>query len=449
MDSIHLENYRCFHQPQEARLGKLTLLVGGNSTGKTSFLALIRILWDMAYGYHLPDFKEEPFDLGSFDEIAHHRGARGGRSEIFKVGFDAGQDRINRNFSFSFGKKGSVPVLTGRCLTHNHTWIEATYAVSGQPDALRVGTNRGSWKISSQDAEQSQQSTALMRINPVIPYYFIIPRNIPENHLCQPLNGSSAMGEKDWNALQDLAFSIPVQLKRPFATAPVRSRPRRTYDPARSLPDPEGENTPMLLAETSLQNKENWQNLKFSLEEFGKASGLFDEIRIRRPLGKSDSDPFQIQTRKFGEGSRRAKGPYRNLIDVGYGVSQILPIITELFLTDSNEGLTNYHLLQQPEVHLHPQAQAELGSLLCQKAATNNRLVVETHSDHLMDRVRMDVRDGKSALKPEDVSILFFERSGLEVNIHSLGIDGEGNILDAPQGYRKFFMEEIHRSLGL
>ena len=52
-------------------------------------------------------------------------------------------------------------------------------------------------------------------------------------------------------------------------------------------------------------------------------------------------------------------------------------------------------------------------------------------------------------LKPEDVSILFFQRGDLDVRIHSLRIDEEGNILGAPDGYRRFFMEETNRSIGL
>ena len=106
-------------------------------------------------------------------------------------------------------------------------------------------------------------------------------------------------------------------------------------------------------------------------------------------------------------------------------------------------------LLQQPEVHLHPSAQAALGSLFCSIASWDRQLIVETHSDHLIDRVRMDVRDRKGTLEPEDVSILFFERDGLEVNIHALGIDEIGNVVGAPGSYRQFFMEETTRSLGL
>ena len=197
----------------------------------------------------------------------------------------------------------------------------------------------------------------------------------------------------------------------------------------------------MYLANIHFQDQTRWKRLKNTLEIFGKEAGLFDEISVKS-LGKKGSEPFQIQIRKFGN---KSKGPPRNLIDVGYGVSQILPIITELL----REETPPMFLMQQPEVHLHPSAQAALGSLFCQVAGPDRKLVVETHSDHLLDRVRMDVRDGVSNLKPRDVSILFFEREDLDVNIHSLGLDREGNILDAPPGYRQFFMDETRRSLGL
>ena len=177
------------------------------------------------------------------------------------------------------------------------------------------------------------------------------------------------------------------------------------------------------------------------LKAFGQAAGLFDEITIK-PLGKRDVEPFQVQVRKFGG---RLKGPRRNLIDMGYGVSQVLPVIAELLRRDAPPMF----LLQQPEVHLHPSAQAALGSLFCQVANKDRQLVVETHSDHLLDRVRMDVRDRKTRLKSGDVSILFFERRELDVRVHSLRLDKEGNVLGAPQSYRRFFMEETTRSLGL
>ena len=128
VDEITLRNYRCFRDEQIARLAPLTLLVGENSTGKTSFMAMIRALWDAAYRSRVPNFKEEPYDLGSFDEIAHHRGARGGRAEEIHSGFSASPraprrkgksttaDGTPARFAVTFHRKGTTPIPRTRRL---------------------------------------------------------------------------------------------------------------------------------------------------------------------------------------------------------------------------------------------------------------------------------------------------------------------------------------------
>ena len=138
----------------------------------------------------------------------------------------------------------------------------------------------------------------------------------------------------------------------PYAGAPVRSYPKRTYGPIRPSRDPEGEYIPTYLANLSRRNSEEWKTLKSNLEKFGKQSGLFDEIKINS-FGNTAGSPFQLHIGKLG---KKSSGPSRNLIDVGYGVSQALPLITELL----NPEPTPLFLLQQPEVHLHPSAQAAL-----------------------------------------------------------------------------------------
>ena len=76
-------------------------------------------------------------------------------------------------------------------------------------------------------------------------------------------------------------------------------------------------------------------------------------------------------------------------------------------------------------------------------------MLIETHSDYVVDRIRTNVRDGRTTLKPKDVSILYFERRNVDVRIHSLRLDERGNILGAPPDYRRFFMKETQTSLGL
>ena len=460
MDEITLKDYRCFHEKQTARLAPLTLLVGENSAGKTSFLAMIRALWDAAYRVGIPDFKEDPYDLGSFDEIAHHRGSKGGRARIFEAGFYDKSRRIqnrkrattrNESYTFevAFGKRGTTPIPVRRRQTVGETWIEESFK-AGQFQGITIRTHRGSWK--------NDKPTELIRRfdlerDRMIPLsYRHLRYALSEDDQSTytnfiPLRESPAFSPEDLASLEVFdSLSVRRRGQRPFASAPVRSKPRRTYDPSLASPDPEGDYVPMYLANLFTEGEKTWLSLKNRLEIFGKAAGLFDEITIKQ-LGKKGSEPFQVQVRKF-EGGR--KGPLRNLIDMGYGVSQVLPVITELLLLDTRRQLSpRLFLLQQPEVHLHPSAQAALGSLFCEAANSGQQLVVETHSDHLIDRVRMVVRDGKTGLKPDDVSILFFERRGLDVQIHSLTIDEDGNINGQPNSYRKFFMEETQRSLGL
>ncbi len=458
MDQITVKNFRCFREKQTARLAPLTLLVGENSTGKTSLMALIRSLWDVAHTTSVADFKQDPYDLGSFDEIVHHRGGRGGRATSFEAGFvmvpkkpGVGVETFEDNnqpihFEVQFKRRGTVPSLALLRLSQNDARIELVY--EGQSWQTHFGTSNGEWKLPG-------QLKIPVNVGDEVDAKFIIlfslksrlenkdSDGIPES---VSLKGTKLPSEKDWDQIEQivnsyLARSFENQREQPFASAPVRSKPHRTYDPARTTRDPEGDYIPMYLANVYFQNKKSWNKLKAALEHFGLTSGLFNEILVK-PLGSKESGPFQVQIRKAG---RRAKGPKRNLIDVGYGVSQVLPVITELLRDDTPPMF----LLQQPEVHLHPSAQAALGSLFCQVAASHRQVIVETHSDNLLDRIRMDIRDGESSLKPEDVSILFFERDDLDVRIHSLRIDQKGNILDAPETYRRFFLNETQRSLGL
>ena len=446
MDSITLENFRCFREEQTARLAPLTLLVGENSTGKTSFLALVRAIWNLAYRYRVPDFKEEPYDLGSFDEIAHHRGSKGGHADEFQAGFSAGFGNIRvpaRRFDFSFRKDGTSPALTRRYIAGGDAWLEERCGTS-EGYALRVGTTNGTRGYTLSVAKRGQPTFV---VHSFVPPYPLIPSKMIEEEIKRteslgddPNTISSPLSLVALKKIREIA-EPSIYVEQPYASAPVRSRPHRTYDPSRPTPDPEGDYVPMYLADAFSRNKAVWSDLKKGLEDFGKAAGLFDEISIRQ-FGKSGSEPFQVQVRRF---DGRRKGPQRNLIDVGYGVSQVLPVITELLRPDAPP----LFLLQQPEVHLHPSAQAALGSLFCRMAGPQRQLIVETHSDHLLDRIRMEVRDGETNLKPEDVSILYFERGDLDVNIHSIRIDEEGNIRGAPDGYRRFFLEETSRSLGL
>ena len=430
-------------------MAPLTLLVGENSTGKTSFLAMVRALREVAFESTIPDFREPPFDLGTFSEIVHNR-VRGG-AESFEGGF--GGDTFptpfmsNRpadepfTFAVSFESRNGVPYPTKRLISAGDGLLEVNQ------DSMRIVVSDREASVSAPDRLPLQDDDQLPSLFSLVSRWLRRERSSEESSEETPEGYYLSLTETDVaQAIELAAISPPTLLvgrgmNHTFAGAPVRSTPKRTYDPSRPFQDPEGEYIPTLLVNISRHDKQEWARLKGSLEEFGKSSGLFNEIFIES-LGKTDGSPFQLQVRKHGV---RLKGKRRNLIDVGYGVSQVLPVLIELLREDHPQMF----LLQQPEVHLHPTAQAALGSLFCQIAGWDRQIIVETHSDYLLDRVRMDVRDKKTSLKPEDVSILYFETDGLEARIHSLELDVDGNLVNPPPGYGQFFMDEMRKSIGL
>ena len=462
MDRVNLRNYRCFREEQTVRLAPLTLLVGENSTGKTSFLALLRALFDVSFGEIVPDFGEPPYNLGTFNEIVNETGRGESRLNSFEAGFaertgPTGGEELSISVEFQEHEGFPFPAKTKILLAE--TWFSIDQHLINDMVYMRFGTDDYSWESHIPSLGFSREWGHEFRggILQAIPFLrsqwtgVDELRGGPEWRLMRG-SQSTVPGEI---VLQGLARSLArmldwlrLTLPRPrtptrtFAGAPVRSHPRRTYDLSRPSPDPEGEYVPSYLAGLSRRNPDEWKLLKVELEKFGRGSGLFEEISINS-LGPTNAGPFQVHISRLGD---RGKVSRRNLIDVGYGVSQALPLIAELL---RSQGPTMF-LLQQPEVHLHPSAQAALGSLFCSVAGRRRRqLVVETHSDYIIDRVRIDVRDRESDLRPEYVSILFFEPRGLDITIHSLGLDDYGNLVGAPPGYRQFFADELSKSIGL
>ena len=453
MDAITLQNYRCFGPgAQTARLAPLTLLVGPNGTGKTSFLALVRALWDVAFDNRVPNFREAPYDLGSFQDIIHHRGGRAKNADRFAAGFEytpmaSAIDAVAK-FDTTFADRRTTPFPVLRRFADKDASIEIPQIDESEPLEAQWRTNQGKGSLPLSGWRES--AGAGMGLFPLFQFQVAIRIDAlatkPETTL-QPDDSSVS---KLFNLINLFAFPYPPN-DRPVASAPVQSRPLRTYDPVQLAQDPHGASVPSYLASLYRNDPDEWQRLKTALDTFGQASGLFDEIAVKS-FGKSDGDPFQLQVRKSG---KRRKGPWRNLLDAGYGVSQALPLIVELAKSPDNPSanLPGYRppalLLQQPEVHLHPQAEAALGTLFASTAAAGRQIILETHSDYIIDRVRMDVRDETTGLKPEDVSILYFEPGDLEVKIHNIRLDQMGNVLDAPPSYGAFFMAEVDRSIGL
>ena len=446
LQELRLRDFRCFREQQTARLAPLTLLVGENSTGKTSFLAAVRAILQVASTRGAPGFPDfrKPYDLGSFEEIAHRRGPNGARggAESFGIGFRwAGVDveSVALDATFAVGD-GAKPQASKLVWSAGDVWIEDIRS----DDAAHTDMGRASrsWRLTlpqvpNRPLHYGRNALLSQPLDRIL-------RDAVESGASETLRplhrcDQEVPCEEDSRKLTELCTEILWCTWARTPGPPIQESPRRTYHPGQFEKD-QGFSMPRSFARAHSRSPKRWQELKRSVEEFGRTSGTLDEIFIKR-LGQGENDPFQLEVRKW---SKKHNGAKYNLMDVGYGVSQVLSLLAQL-----SQDEDTLYLLQQPEVHLHPSAQAALATLFGTLAASGSQLIVETHSEYIVDRVRMDLRDRTTGLEPEDVSVLFFERTDLDVHIHSLRFDVQGNLLDAPDGYGQFFMDETRRSIGL
>lgn len=417
---IIIENVRSFCNLQSIPLRPLTVLLGENSTGKTTFLAMLSHVRQLNFPTTRPTFNIPPFDLGTFDSIATYKGGRYGRADEFSVGFEEDNGRQRRRLLATYGNYKGQPQL----IRLEAMGQDGKITITVDPD-----THVSSLKVSPEGAEAKELTVDFRRDFPTdadLPVEFLFRSAVLE------LVRQSA-AESAPKTLPDRYFELSRLLRtggRPvFALAPVRTKPRRTYDEFSDEFDPEGDHIPVILARIGEDEDDTeGPRIEKALNEFGQMSGLYKRIDVRH-LGTKPSDPFQILV--------AMGGPPANLSDVGYGVSQTLPIIVQSVLA-TNRGML---LLQQPEVHLHPRGQAALGSFFANLVAREKKeLVIETHSDYLLDRIRVEVAHG--TLRPSDVLILFFEKDYIETLVHKIELDANGNVIGAPESYRKFFLEE-------
>lgn len=150
--------------------------------------------------------------------------------------------------------------------------------------------------------------------------------------------------------------------------------------------------------------------------------------------GKVLADIDSVRVR-FGFESGFGVDHNRRPANVGFGLSYVLPIVV-LLLSVPRGSLV---VLENPEAHLHPQGQSAMGRLMAHAAAQGIQLIVETHSDHILNGLRLSVAGASPILPPEAVQLHYFERkerSGqTEHTLQSPRLDRRGRLDHWPEGF--------------
>ena len=417
-----IEEVRCFAERQNFEIRPLTFLVGENSTGKTTALACFQALAN-CFTEGVVDFNRSPYSMGNFEDVVRNSRKKG---KTFKLGFNFEHGKENVEWILEFvEQKGKLePAVDAASLRFSDGKIVCI------PDfGLELDTH-----VADFDGEKNQYH--------IVHGYDLVSEFPPSAFLRYIMSGAESEDEK---ALQKYLKTKPTALWRDkpilvFSIAPIRSHPKQSYNATEVADDPEGSDVPMQLMERKTTKEKEWEALRQQLVKFGKSSGLFQNIEIVNL--RSPEASFQLRI--------KVRGPNASIIDVGYGISQILPILVQILAPPSSRGPVTempFFLLQQPEIHLHPKAQAELSSLVATLAGQGKRsFLVETHSDYMIDRARIEIRKG--TIRPEDVSLIYLEPKGRTVKVHNISFDEMANMIGVPKHYGEFFLKETDRLMG-
>jgi len=210
---------------------------------------------------------------------------------------------------------------------------------------------------------------------------------------------------------------------------PLRAHPRRFYFLDTAQPgSSEGE----LMIEALRENEDLRAQVNKWLVKFGinLSVSQFQEIIYRLSVRSQDSK-FDL-----------------DITDVGFGISQILPILVEGFLSPAGKTI----LIEQPEIHLHPKMQAELADLFIEisgvqaEGMPRRHLIIETHSEYFLNRLRARVAQGK--LSNSDLAIHNVEKIGAQAAIKGIYIPDDGSF-EWPIGFLETDLEDTLAYLGV
>ena len=462
---LYLDNFRGFSDTYIA-IEDVNFLVGENSTGKTSVLGLLQTISSESF-LEGNEFRGSRINFGSFSDIVS---AHAEDREYFRVGM--GWENELPTGRRSKAKVYRVGLLATYVKSDGHDVMPRLreLTISNRSNAVSIrlrpaqeaGENGGVVSLKYRILESQAVSNLAEMKDSVFPdwvkihadqddsaYTAVAPDRLPAkahtmmflSMALHDLYTRSEDSEKK-GGLEAFAGLYPVALSirdNVVWIAPIRTRPRRIYDNLAPDFSPEGEHTPYVLRRMlhPKQGKGKESDFRGSLRRIGKNSGLFESVQIKNH-GDEATAPFEVDAVLDGE-------PL-NLCTVGYGVSQSLPVLVEILTRVKGSCFA----IQQPEVHLHPRAQATLGDALFLTATKEGKqFLVETHSDFMIDRFRMNLRDSRRKKKPRS-QILFFERKNRQNVVTPIRIDENGELpSDQPSTYRKFFLHEELRLLRI
>lgn len=438
LKSLQIRNFKAWRDTGKIRLAPLTVIFGANSAGKSSLGHLLLALkqtvqsTDRKRPLHLGD-ESSQIELGTFAECIHNHDLS--QPLCFDLGWQLPRklevsDPIGKARFVGDELRLSVEILADK--KHQPRVRRLDYQLCQGGPVLDVQFERNGEEapqITSQDYRLVRTTGRAWPVEDPDKFYRI--------------SDQSRARFQNAEFLTDFALATEAALGSVYYLGPLREYPKRIYSWSGETPESVGQKGEYSIASILAASGEGR-----TLNRGARKKQLrFDEFIAQwlRELGVIES--FQVvpvaQGRKEYEVvvKTHEKASAVKLTDVGFGVSQMLPALVQAFYCPANSTVW----MEQPEIHLHPQVQAELADafLFATKAKENGRdrnvqLIVESHSEHFLNRLQRRVAEGEYT--PDDVAIYFCRRTATGAELEPLRMDMLGEIENWPEN---FFGDEM------
>ena len=424
--NLRMVNFKSWADTGDVRLAPLTVLFGGNSTGKSGLLQMLLLLKQTTESRDrhqvLQTGTDDPrsyVELGTPGEIAHANE----KEMSLTVEWDW-PDEEHRDRPLSFIKPRAAKETSLRSLqleTRIHAAHKTVFPASityrqgrKECEELRVWFTQyiGNAYPSGYDVgilfEQRDKEIdpgergPKWELDTTKCYIFPSPaKSIVSRFAFQ---------------VDDLELKFEEQFRRLHYLGPLREFPRRVYTWAGDHPGDVGlrgeRAVPALLA----------KDLNSHVFARLKQMGMAESFEVRPVV--EGGDLFRVHVR-FREKSHEVLLP-----DVGFGVSQVLPVLVQCLYAPEYSTI----ILEHPDLHLHPSAQAGLADFLIEVMKQRNlQLIVESHSEHLLRRLQRRAAEAK--LRPDEVALYFCDIQDGVSGLTKLEFDVFGQISNWPEGF--------------
>ena len=434
--NLRIQGFKSWRDTHPIDMASLTSFFGANSSGKTAILQLLLMLKQTAEStdrlrvLHTGD-KRAYVDLGTFHDIAYGHKVPGS---------------ITFEFDWILPKALNIPdpdeTSQRRLFTIQELHFKA--AISGGGDKIQVEffeysfqSDKTTFRFGMRRKEKPKTGYELIADG----YEFKRSRGRPFRtiHPVKCYGFPDEVNAQYHNAgfLSELVLAFERLFQGIYCLGPLREYPHRSYVWAGEQPQdvgPRGElAVPALLAARthgtliSRGRGHERQRLDERIAQWLRDLGMIDSFSLE-PIAENRRD-YEVRV-------QRSPGATEVLItDVGFGVSQILPVLTLCYYAP--EGSTI--ILEQPEIHLHPSVQAKLADVFIDAIKYRKvQILIESHSEHLLRRLQRRVAEG--VISEKDTSLCFVINPKGESQLQKLQLDLFGNIRNWPQN---FFGDEI------